>query len=662
MDTVSGTIDQALSQASFLLLKAPAAAIEQADEILNSSPGHSEALLLRTRALRALGDIDQAEAAATQLVSTSTVKAAALRELALLSVMRGDHQGASDYLESSLADRVNDAGSWSLYADVRGALGDREGSAEARRTSLLVAVRDHECLEPALALAEDRLPDAERALRLRLRDFPTEVATIRMMAELATRLDRFQDAEKLLRRALEIAPEFRGARELLARNLQRSNRPTEALAEVDMLLDREPDDPSLGMLKASLLVRIGDQEAARHVYEGILEKYPRQATGWMSLGHVLKTLGDQKAGIVAYRRAIEEQPTLGEVWWSLANLKTFRFEPDDIAAMEAALPVSDNDEDRLHLHFALGKACEDAKDYAAAFDHWAKGNAIRRRSLPYDADDTQDGVNGSTRFFTPAILGSARGNSAKDPIFILGMPRSGSTLVEQILSSHSQIEGTMELPDMMDIAARVTAKAKADGAGYPDLLGSMTDTELQALGAEYLERTSVHRKTDRPYFIDKMPNNWTHIGLIRMILPNAHIIDTRRHPIGCCLSMWKQHFARGQAFSYDLGDLARYYRDYVTLTEHFSSAMPGLIHQVIYERMVADSETEVRKLLDFLDLPFEASCLKFWQNDRAVRTASSEQVRQPIFSEAVEHWRHFEPWLGDLITELKPVLATYPRA
>ena len=658
----SGTIGQALRQASFLLLKAPAAAIDQCSEILKVAPDYSDAILLRARALRTLGELDEADATIVSLIALHGTKAPALRERALLSIARGNYSEASWDLEAAVGERVNDAGSWSLYADVLGALGDVDGSAKARRTSLLVAPRDEECLEAALALSEDRLSDAEQILRLRLRDFPTEAATIRMMAELATRIDRFQDAEKLLRRALEIAPDFRGARELLARNLQRENRPVEALAEADVLLAAEPDDPSIQMLKASLLVRIGDQEAARLVYEDILAKYPRQAKTWMSYGHVLKTLGHQKEGIAAYRRAIEEEVTLGEVWWSLANLKTFRFAPGDIATMEVALPNSKNDDDRLHLHFALGKACEDAGDYGAAFDHWKNGNAIRRKALPYDANDIQAEVVASQRFFTPTVLNGVNGHPASDPIFILGMPRSGSTLVEQILSSHSQVEGTMELPDMMEIAGRLTTRAKKEGVPYPDIIATLTDAQLQALGAEYIERTRVHRKLGRRFFIDKMPNNWAHIGLIRTILPNAHIIDTRRHPIGCCLSMWKQHFARGQAFSYDLVDLARYYSDYVSLTGHFDQALPGLVHRIIYERMVSDSEAEVRKLLGFLDLPFEPACLSFWENDRAVRTASSEQVRQPIFSDAVDHWRHFEPWLGDLVTELEPVLDTYPTA
>lgn len=661
METPKETIDQALWAASFLVLKTPQMALEKIDQILASAPDNPDALLLRAKAHRALGAPVAAEKAVAQILARAPNDPRAFRELALIRLSQKRLVEAADFITTALETNQSDAGAWSVLADIRRSTGDFNGADAATRQSITAAVRDPECLAPALALNEQRIPDAERMLRVRLNDFPTEVATIRMMAELATRIGRLADAEKLLRRVLELAPYFDAARELLARNLQRSNRPAEALAETKILLASEPENPSLQLLLASLYVKMGDQQAARPVYEQLLAKHPQQALAWMSYGHVLKTLGRQKDGVAAYRRAIAEMPTLGEAWWSLANLKTFRFTAEDIAAMEAALQVAEEDEDKLHLHFALGKAREDGSEDEAACRHWLEGNAIRRKSVDYDADDNHQSVQQAIRYFTVSVLKPERGSLAKDPIFILGMPRAGSTLVEQILASHSQVEGTMELPDMMEIAARLKTQAERDGRLYPDSLASLSDTQLRELGDEYIERTRIHRKTDRPFFIDKMPNNWAHIGLIRMILPNAKIVDARRHPVGCCLSVWKQHFARGQGFSYDLVDLARYYRDYVDLTQHFDNVIPGHVHRVIYERMVADSESEVRRLLSLLDLPFEPACLKFWENDRAVRTASSEQVRQPIFSDAVEHWRRFEPWLGPLVRELEPVLETYPR-
>jgi hypothetical protein len=359
-------------------------------------------------------------------------------------------------------------------------------------------------------------------------------------------------------------------------------------------------------------------------------------------------------------------PQLGEVWWSLANLKTWRFEAADVAAMRAQLARTDlAEDDRFHLEFALGKALEDDGDFAASFGAYARGNAIRKAQLRHSADDTSQQATAS-RALLDAEFFAARagwGCPASDPIFIVGLPRSGSTLVEQILASHSAVEGTMELPDILTLVRRMDRPPTPGGEGrYPAALAALTADEARALGEEYLERTRVQRRTERPRFIDKLPNNWLHVGLIRLILPNATIIDARRHPLGCCLSGFKQHFARGQAFSYDLAHIGRYYRDYVALMAHVDAALPGKVHRVIYERMVADTEGEVRRLLAHLGLPFEDACLRFWTNERAVRTASSEQVRQPIFDDALDHWRNFEPWLDPLKAALGDVLDAYPEA
>lgn len=517
------------------------------------------------------------------------------------------------------------------------------------------AVKDSALMSAGLALSEGDLSAAEPILRARLREYPSDVVAIRMMAELATRLGRMDDAERLLRRALALAPFYGAARELLARNLQRSNRFEEALAEVGHLIESEPDVTSHLMLKASLLVKVGDQSGALDAYQAVLARHPRHAKTWMSLGHVLKTLGQQSEGIAAYRRAIEEEPSLGEAWWSLANLKTVEFSGGDLAAMEAALERAkdrpDSDEDRLHLHFALGKAREDRAEYDAAFEHWKAGNALRRRSLSYSAEETHAECLASMAFFDPGRLAGGTGARGSDPIFIVGLPRAGSTLIEQILASHSQVEGTMELPDIMAMVARL--RGNGDVTSYFQALGALSPTQLTELGEEYLRRTRVQRREGRPYFIDKMPNNWLHVGFIRMILPNAKIVDARRNAADCCLSAFKQHFARGQGFSYDLEDLGRYYRDYVALMAHFDRTAPGLVHRVEYERMVGDTEAEIRRLLDYCALPFEPACLNFWQNERAVRTASSEQVRRPIFASGVGHWRHFARHLEPLLAVIQ---------
>ena len=334
--------------------------------------------------------------------------------------------------------------------------------------------------------------------------------------------------------------------------------------------------------------------------------------------------------------------------------------------MQSQLARSElGDEDRFHLHFALGKSLEDAGDYAQSFEHYALGNALRRRGVHYDPDESHQYVQRARAFFSREFLTAhaGAGSAAPDPIFIVGLPRAGSTLLEQILSSHSQVEGTMELPDIVAIARRLSARRKrSEASRYPEVLGQLSTDELCALGEEYLARTRIQRKTTAPFFIDKLPNNFAHIGLIHLILPNARIVDARRHPLGCCFSAYKQHFARGQNYTYSLVDLGRYYRDYVDLMAHFDQVLPGRVHRVYYETMVEQTEAEVRRLLDYCGLGFEPQCLRFYENARAVRTASSEQVRQPIFREAVDQWRHYEPWLEPLRTALGPALDSYPVA
>ena len=512
-------------------------------------------------------------------------------------------------------------------------------------------VDNPELMRAALALHDNALSVAEPILRAHLKADPFDVTAIRMLAELAGRIGRYKDAETLLRRALELAPEWEAARANLATCLYRQNRPTEAIDELTRLLTDDPDNVAHANLKAAALGRVGGFDEAIALYEQVLKDAPHQPKVWMSYGHMLKTVGRQADGVAAYRRALAIAPALGEVWWSLANLKTVRFTADDLAAMEAALARNDiSDEDRFHLDFALGKAREDARDHAASFAHYTAGNALRRTKIVYDADETERFVDRSIAVFTPDFMAAHRdvGCAAPDPIFILGMPRAGSTLIEQILSSHSQVEGTSELPD-------IPALARVEG--YPENLTTMSAADLRQLGEQYLVRAAVQRRTDMPYFIDKLPNNWAHTGFIRLILPKAKIIDVRRHPLACCFSNFKQHFARGQAFSYDLADMGRYYRDYVRLMAHFDYADPGAVVRVMYEKLVDDLDGQVRALLTALGLPFEDACLRFHETDRAVRTASSEQVRRPIFRDGVEGWRGFEPWLAPLKHALGTELA-----
>jgi tetratricopeptide (TPR) repeat protein len=523
-------------------------------------------------------------------------------------------------------------------------------------TNSLITGRYHpRLIEAAMALNENRLDIAERILKPYLKDDPFDVQAIRMLAELAARVGRLKDSETLLRRALEINPSFTPARANLAMVLGRLGRADEALKLLDVIFEEEPDRTGHLNLKAATLGRLGEFEQALTLYEQVLARAPNQPRVLLTYGHMLKTVGRLDDAVAAYRRAIAVNPTLGEAWWSLANLKTVRFDESDIDAMRGVLARDDlKDDDRFHVDFALGKAFHDLGRPAEAFAHYAAGNALRRQYHPFVPGHLSEMVDRSIELFTAEVLTKPGGNPAPDPIFIVGMPRAGSTLVEQILSSHSLVEGTTELPDLPAIAR---------GRGkYPASVAGLSIEERFAAGEEYLKRSAVQRRTDRPFFIDKLPNNWMFVPFIQFVLPNAKIIDARRHPLACCFSNYRQHFARGQDFTYDLADLGRYYSDYVRLMGHVDVVLPGRVHRVIYERMVDDTEAEIRALLDYCGLEFEPQVLEFYKTERAVRTPSSEQVRRPIYRDATEEWRAYEDHLGPLKEALGPVLDSYPDA
>jgi tetratricopeptide (TPR) repeat protein len=417
------------------------------------------------------------------------------------------------------------------------------------------------------------------------------------------------------------------------------------------------------MTKAAALTEIGDHAAAAEVMAAVLADFPDQPQGWLVQGAGLRTLGRIDEAIAAFRRAIELDPERSDAWWSLANLKTYRFSAEERTAIEARLARADlSPADRANLHFTLGQLLEDAGSYGEAFDNYARGNAIEHRRRAYDYRQTTAFVARSKALFTPAFFAERTGwgDPAADPIFIVGLPRSGSTLVDQILASHPAVEGTRELQDIQAVADWIDATGRP--SAYPEALAGAPRDLCAKLGRDYLDWSRAQRRLGRPRFVDKAPWNFMHIGLIRLILPAAKIVDVRRHPLGCCLSAFQQHFSQGWNFSYDLNDLGRYYADYVDLMGHFDAALPGRVHRVTYEALVADTECEVRRLLAYLDLSFDAACLRFFDNPRAVATPSSEQVRQPIFTDAIDRWRRFEPWLDPLKAALGPALAAYPSA
>ena len=660
-----GTLDVALAHTARLLEQDPVAAAEQATEILKAIPGQPMAQLLLGVARRSAGDAADAVRVLTELAQRQPRWAAAHYELGL--ALGADRKGdeAVLALRRALELKPDLPDAWRTLADHLTAAGDAQGADEAYAQHIRYSTRDPRLLEAGVALCENRIAVAEALLREHLKQHPTDVAAIRMLAEVAARLGRYADAEVLLERCLELAPSFLGARHNYAFVLHRQNRSGKALEQLERLLAGDPRNPGYRNMQAAVLSRVGDYDRALKIYAEVLAEYSHNAKVWMSYGHALKAAGRQGECVATYRRAIELAPNLGEAYWSLANLKTFRFTAEDIAAMQGQLQRNDiSDEDRFHCHFSLGKAFEDARDYPASFDHYQQGNNLRRALISYDADENAEQVRRSKAVLTADFFAARAGvgSSAPDPIFIVGLPRAGSTLLEQILSSHPRVEGTMELPDIIAMARSIGGRrVRGETSRYPEALAELNADELRALGEQYIADTRIQRKTDAPFFIDKMPNNFAHIGLIQLILPRAKIIDARRHPLGCCFSGFKQHFARGQHFTYGLEDLGRYYRDYVELMAHFDAVLPGRVHRVIYETLVNDTEGEVRRLLDYCGLPFDERCLRFYENDRAVRTASSEQVRQPIYREGVDHWQHYEPWLDPLKHALGEVLQTYPN-
>jgi tetratricopeptide (TPR) repeat protein len=625
-----GTLGQALENASRLLARDPAAAAEQAAEILKVMRDQPNALAIFGLALGRMGQGDAAIASLRRAVGLMPDQPEAWRAL-------GDHYSAIEM---------------------------REAADEAYAQSVRYSTRDPHLMSAARALVENRIPDAEAELRDFLKRHPTDVAAIRMLAEVAARLGRYDDAETLLSRCIELSPSFAAARHNYATVLHRQGKPEAALRENGILLADDPRNPGYRNLKAAILARMGEYETSIDEYRAVLDEYPQQPKVWMSMGHALRTAGRIAGCIDAYLRAIELAPHIGEAYWSLANLKTFRFTDEQVAAMRAQLARTDlTVDDRLHFEFSLAKALEDSSVFEESFAHYVEGNRLRRGQLRYDANETRAHVERSKKFFTREFFEERKGWGcpAPDPIFVVGLPRSGSTLVEQILASHSRVEGTMELSDVQILARVVGARTtRPEGSAYPRALAKFTAEEITGLGERYLAQTRIQRKTGAPFFVDKMPNNCMHIGFIHLMLPNAKIIDARRHPLGCCLSGFKQHFARGQGFTYDLGDIGRYYADYVELMAHFDAVLPNRVRRVFYENLIEDTEGEVRRLLDYCALPFEEGVLRFHENQRAVRTASSEQVRRPINRDGMDQWKHYEAWLKPLEQALGPVLSAYP--
>ncbi|MEQ9450580.1 MAG: sulfotransferase [Pseudomonadales bacterium] len=629
------------------------AALQLLDEVLASTPADVDALYLTAVTHRYAGDSDKALEVLARLKRLAPTHSRAHQEEGHVNRDRGAWQEA--LVAYSRAIRLNPALEASLRELVQILTNHgRTQAAQYYATQLQYLQKLPSPVRVAMDLvAQNKLLKAETVCRQYLREQPDDVEGMRQLADIGVKLGVLEEAEFLLESAATFAPDNLAIQLDYVQVLRKRQKFAAALDQAQRLLGVHPQNLQVKSVCAIEYMQTGDYEQAMALLDEVLAEVPDDAATLVTYGHALKTSGKADQAVQKYRRAIERQPDHGESYYALANLKTYRFGDAELERM-LSLDATGNLGlmDRVYLNFALAKAYEDRADYATAFKFYALGNGFKKAQSRYDADQMQQEMQ-ATQAVCSADFFAARsgfGVSARDPIFVVGLPRAGSTLLEQVLASHSQVDGTLELPNVLSLAQRL--RRRRGGGGYPHVLEQLSARECAELGQAYLDDTRIHR-AGAPLFVDKMPNNFRHIGLIHLMLPNARIIDARREPMACCFSGFKQLFAEGQEFSYDLTDIGRYYRDYVELMAHWDDVLPGRVLRVRHEDVVADLETEVRRILDYCGLPFEEACLRYYETDRNVRTPSSEQVRQPIFTDSLEQWRQFEPWLEPLAAALE---------
>ena len=630
--------------------------LQDAVTLLDADADDGEALYLAAVASRYLKRHEDAAAYLGRLHAAMPEYGRAWQEAGHLARAAGDDAAAVEAFGRAVKFNAALEASWRSLDELHRAAG-RTGAASAAVAQVnrlralapeLVAVSNH--------LHEGRLIRAEELCRQYLRKAPRDVEAMRLLAQIGVRLGILDDAEFLLDSAKSFAPDNIQIRLDYIDALRRRQKFEAARDEAEALYDRDPDSPLFQSRLAIETMQTGDYERAFGLFDRVLQALPDDPATLTSKGHALKTMGRQEDAVASYRKAIAAAPAHGDAWYALANLKTYRFADEELVAMRDRLAASGLPfMDRVHLSFALGKALEDREEYEESFAHYREGNALKRAQTQYSADRMSAEMARQKEVCTPALFDKqvGKGHSAPDPIFILGLPRAGSTLLEQILASHSQIDGTLELPDILALAHRLRGR-KADVSRYPEILHELSAEDLARFGEKYIADTRIHRGR-APFFIDKMPNNFRHIGLIHLILPNAKIIDARRAPMDCCFSGFKQLFAEGQEFTYGLTEIGRYYHDYVDLMAHWDAVLPGKVLRVQHEDVLDDLEGQTRRMLDYIGLPFEDGCLNFYRTERAVRTASSEQVRQPINRAGQGAWEPYELWLGDLRKALGPL-------
>ncbi|MDX8356157.1 tetratricopeptide repeat-containing sulfotransferase family protein [Sphingopyxis terrae] len=578
-----------------------------------------------------------------------------------MALLERDPAQARQAVEAILAGAPDFLPARRALAHVLRRQGNHSGADQVERDAIAAGISRAAFAEAQQAFQAGELEQAEVLVRKHLRQDPLDPAAALMLGEIAARCGAKPEAENLFRRATLLAPAYLEAWIALVKHLRDSGRYQDALEVLGEVLTRKPDHLQALSLRAAILVQLRRFDEADSAFLDLHARCPQDARGWANHAFMLKTVGRQDDAVQAYRTALDIDPANAQAWWGLANLKTVRFGEADVEALRLAVERQDvGADDRIHLAYALGKALDDRRNFAEAFAAYSEGARQRLEQVPYDPAKVTDHIAKSRRTCTADYFAERRdwGSSARDPIFIVSLPRSGSTLVEQILASHPLIEGTEELRDIERIAL---ASAPDGGTGaWLDMLPTLSREKVRELGDHYVEATRRFRHTDRPFFTDKMPSNWVFLGLIRTILPNARIIDIRRHPMGCGFANFSQHFNWGINFSYDLAHIGHFYTTYLRQMAHFDAVLPGYIHHLTYENLVQNTEAEVARLLDYLGLPFDEACLRFFENDRAVYTPSSEQVRSPINREGIERWHNYRPFLGPLADALGPVLDHYP--
>jgi predicted Zn-dependent protease len=640
---MQGTMMDPFEQAASALASNPAQAEVLARGLVARQPNDPRPRLILASALRRLGRSAEALVLLQPLAKAFPRAARTRFELGLCLCATGRGGEGDRQLDEAVKLDANLAEAWDAIETRAFEAGD--ALRERRAKAALARIAAGPLLGRAAELvALERYDEAEPLLRRHCLAQPHDGEGLRLMAACQVAARAFAAAETLLRHALSVEPGSVRVRFDLAHALFAARRAEPALEALAPLLEAEPANPAYRNLQAACLGLLGDDRQAEAINAELALAFPDNPRVAVNHGHAARTAGGRERAIAAYRRAIALSPQSGEAWWGLANLKVGVLSGEDEAQMRRLLGAGLPDEDRMRIEYALARALEDTGRPEESFAHYAKGAALARVRFAYGARDYPAELAGVEQVFTPQFLAERADWGVDDdaPIFVLGLPRSGSTLVEQILASHPQIEGTMELPYIGAIAGEI------EEAGGAQVLAQASPEQIRAWGEHYLAQARVHRRLGRRHFIDKMPNNFRHIGLIRLILPKARIVDVRRNPMASCFSCFKQLFAEGQEFSYDLGDLGRYYRHYLAILRHFARVAPGAVHTLIYENLVEDTEGQVRELLAGVGVEFDPSCLRFFENSRAVRTVSSEQVRQPIYRSGLDHWRGFAPYLGPL--------------